>query len=336
MQQPLPEPLIGQAPPFNPHQVTSRRPRGMRRSWRLWGLVAGLILVGAGAFVAQRWASSWTPEAKAKLRVETSQIEPPGYKIEASLPAPVMKQDTAPPIPKQAAEAPQQQPQRAITRPGPPARPRPLPTAISWNVQPQGEPPQDWFADGRRPMLAKGCALRPGASLIPAVLNTVIESEIPGQVIATTSEDVFDVDGVGRLLVPQGTKLVGLYKSDLSLGSRRLGMVWTELTMPDGTQLALDNANGMDVAGSMGVGGTVTTAWGQVIFTAALFSIFDAAQRSAVPDGTYANDLAAASANQFSRTGQQVVTKMLEQAVKIRIPAGTQIEVSVGKTVQVC
>ena len=207
---------------------------------------------------------------------------------------------------------------------------------MTWQVTAQGSPDLSWFSDGRRPHLAHGCALRPGASLIPAVLETVMQSEVSGQVLASVSEDVYDADGVGRLLIPQGTKLVGVYNSDLTFTSRRLGIVWTELTMPNGTQLNLAEANGMDVAGSMGMGGEVTTAWGQVIAVAAVFSIFEAAQRATVPDDDYASNLGDAAANQFARAGTQVVRKLLDSAVKIRIPAGTQLNVSVGRTLQVC
>jgi type IV secretory pathway VirB10-like protein len=106
--------------------------------------------------------------------------------------------------------------------------------------------------------------------------------------------------------------------------------------MPSGRQLALADSNGMDIAGSMGVGGTVTTNWGQVIATAALFSVFDVAQRAFVSDGSYQGDMAEAASNNFAKTGQQVVKQMLEQAVKIRIPAGTPIVASPGKTIRVC
>jgi type IV secretion system protein VirB10 len=336
--------IIGNNPGFNPG-AHGRVRVGIKRGRRFWYLLLGAgVLGGAGWIALQLYVQSWHHEVKAETSVKESQASLPVYKIPANLPVhepPQRKEPparepvaTRPPLPAPEPARPQRQPARAKAQ---------LPSQIAWTGAVQGEPPSGWFVDGRRPMLAKGCALRPGASLIMAVLNTVVQSEVAGQVIATVSGDVENVDGVidpetGKLktLIHDGTKLVGLYKSDLTLGSRRLGMVWTELTQPDGSQLSLDQSSGMDVAGSMGVGGIVTTNWGQVIATAALFSLFDVAQRETVADGSYQGDVADAAASQFSKTGQQVVKQMLEQAVKIRIPAGTQIVVSVNKTIQVC
>ena len=127
-------------------------------------------------------------------------------------------------------------------------------------------------------MLAKGCALRPGASIIKASLVTAIQSEVAGQAVAQVTEDVYDADGVGRLLIPQGTRVVGVYKSRaaMTFDRERLDFGWTQMTLPDGTQIDLGQADGGDASGASGVGGKVTTPWGNVIATAALLSVFDA------------------------------------------------------------
>ena len=102
-----------------------------------------------------------------------------------------------------------------------------MPTQIAFGVQAPEPPAMDWFQDGRRPMLAKGCALRPGATIIRAVLETTLQSEVAGQAIAEVSEDVYDADRMGRLLIPAGTKVVGVYKRSggLDFQRRRLDLV---------------------------------------------------------------------------------------------------------------
>ena len=113
--------------------------------------------------------------------------------------------------------------------------------------------------DGCRPMLAKGCALRPGATVIKAALVTAVQSEVAGQAVAQVTEDVYDADGVGGLLIPQGTRVVGVYKAAqaMTFDRRRLDFGWTEMTLPDGTQIDLGQADGADASGAAGVGGKV-------------------------------------------------------------------------------
>lgn len=331
---------MAQVPHFDPGAQARRRRGGWGRGSRLALLVVAGVVVATGGWIGfQKWLGSWRWDARADTRPGVIESKTPPVTWKAPEPEKVALVRPLPPVQHVDAPAPPRS-----TQPAAKAPPKKLPTAIAFNGQVHGEPPGDWFVDGRRPMIAKGCALRPGvASAITAVLNTTIESEVPGQVLASVVADVPNVDGVidprtGRpkVLLDAGTNLVGIYDGGLDLGSRRMKMAWTEAMLPGGRQVALADANGMDVAGSMGVGGTVTTAWGQVILTAAIFSLFDAGQAAIVPDGGYANDVGAAATNNFARTGQQVIKQMLGQPVKIKIPAGTLITVSVAKTVRVC
>jgi type IV secretory pathway VirB10-like protein len=331
--------IIGNDPQFDPSAAGRAAARGPRRGRRFQRLLWGGIGLGlVGLILAQAWFSGWwNSGAAAAVDVRPNRIDPPAYVLEAPPPPTPTAEPVAPKAPPAPAPEPTR-PARSEAR-----RARELPTKIAIDVKVEGAPAEDWYSDGRRPMLAKGCALRPGASTIPAVLETEVQSEVAGQVIASVSSPVDNVDGVidpdtGRLktLIQQGTKLVGIYKDDLSFNSRRIGIVWTEATMPDGRQIALADANGMDAAGAMGVGGIVSTNWGTVLAVAAVLSVFDAAQKQTVPDGTWSSGLADASANEFARTGQSITKKYLDAATRIRIPAGTPIEVSVAKTVRVC
>ena len=307
--------------------------RRSRRRGRNAVLIGTAFLVGAiGLIVFQKWLGSWGWHAeKAIAEIRPAHAEIPNYKI----PDPPKADVPAPPQPPPVAPEPVKATPRAA-----PARKAELPTQIAWSVQPQGEPDGSWFTDGRRPKLAHGCALRPGASQIHGVTETVINSEVPGQVIATVSENVPDADGVGRTLIPQGTRVVGYYKTGgrgLSFNSRRLGIVWTELAMPDGTQLNLDQSNGMDAAGSMGMGGTVETQWGNLIATAALLTVFDGLQRSATPeDNSLSSNMSASASNNVSRLGREVTQQVFQWEPRIIIPAGTPVVISPNKTIQVC
>ena len=189
-------------------------------------------------------------------------------------------------------------------------------------------------------MLAKGCALRPGATIIKAALVTAVESEVGGQAVAQVSEDVYDADGVGRLLIPAGTRVVGVYKTGggMSFDRKRLDFGWTEMTLPDGTQLDLGKADGADASGAAGVGGRVTTPWGDVIATAALLSVFDA--MATVPASTTGDPTAAAIAtsvgNSTSQVGREVTRRALSIEPEISVSPGTIVTIFPRSTVQVC
>ena len=145
---------------------------------------------------------------------------------------------------------------------------------------------------------------------------------------------------MGRLLIPQGTRVVGVYKAaqGLSFDRRRLDFGWTEMTLPDGTQIDLGKADGADASRAAGVGGKVTTPWGDVIATAALLSVFDA--MATVPAATTGDPIATAIASSAGRStsdvGREVTRRSLSIEPKISIPAGPTVTIFPRNTVQVC
>ncbi|ANC55076.1 hypothetical protein A4249_01875 [Brevundimonas sp. GW460-12-10-14-LB2] len=92
-------------------------------------------------------------------------------------------------------------------------------------------------------------------SVIPAVLETAIDSTQPGPVRAVVSRDVRGFDGT-RVLIPRGSRLFGAYQTDLSPGQSRALVEWTRLVRPDGVTIALSSPAG-DLQGRSGVRGRV-------------------------------------------------------------------------------
>jgi len=283
------------------------------------------VVVGCGAIVAQQWVASLFRSHPAAARPDVIPVQ-----AEPAVFVPARVEPPAPP--------PKEQPPKEQARPAA-AAPK-LPTRTAWDAKPSGEPDMAWFRDGRRPMLAKGCALRPGATVIKAALVTAVQSEVAGQAVAQVTEDVLDADGVGRLLIPQGTRVVGVYKAAqaMTFDRRRLDFGWTEMTLPDGTQIDLGQADGADASGAAGVGGEVTTPWGNVIATAALLSVFDA--MATVPAATTGDPVANAIATSVGRStsdvGREVTRRSLSIEPKISIPAGTPVTIWPRQTVRVC
>ena len=120
------------------------------------------------------------------------------------------------------------------------------------------EPPESAFAarlSGNadvavaRPMSNPGLVVPQGA-VIPAVLETAINSDLPGYTRALVSRDVRSFDGK-TVLIPRGSRLIGQYKSAMSMGQSRAFVIWTRVTRPDGVSVDI----GSPAADELGRGG---------------------------------------------------------------------------------
>ena len=90
----------------------------------------------------------------------------------------------------------------------------------------------------------------PQGAMIPGVLETAINSDLPGYTRAVVSRDVLSFDGK-RVLIPRGSRLIGQYKSAVALGQSRAFIIWTRAIRPDGASIQM----GSPVADSLGRGG---------------------------------------------------------------------------------
>ena len=100
-------------------------------------------------------------------------------------------------------------------------------------------------------------------TLIPAILETAIDTNVPGYVRAVVSQDVRSFDGT-KVLVPRSSRLIGQYQSGLQNGQRRAYVIWTRLIRPDGASVNLASpAVGFD--GTTGLAAWDSTASGRFI-----------------------------------------------------------------------
>ncbi|KQY21580.1 type IV secretion system protein VirB10 [Rhizobium sp. Root482] len=117
-------------------------------------------------------------------------------------------------------------------------------------------------------------AMIPEGTLIPGILETAINSDLPGQVRAITSRDVYSFDG-RRVLIPTGSRLIGEYQSDIMRGQKRIFVIWTRLLRNDGVSVRL-NSIGTDSLGRSGLTGMVDNKWRERFGSAILLSIVGA------------------------------------------------------------
>ena len=121
-------------------------------------------------------------------------------------------------------------------------------------------------------------------TVIAAALVTGIKADLPGDVIATVTEPVYDTATGKFLLIPQGSRILGRYNSQVSYGQSRVQMVWNRIILPDTSSLTLDNLVGTDPAGYAGVEDEVDRHWGRILAGAAVTTLLGVGAELAAPE----------------------------------------------------
>jgi type IV secretion system protein VirB10 len=174
--------------------------------------------------------------------------------------------------------------------------------------------------------------LQAGA-VIPAALLTGLRSDLPGQIAAQVTENVYD-SPTGRIcLVPQGARLIGQYDAQVAFGQTRALLVWTRLIMPDGRSIVLERQPGADAEGYAGLEDEVDNHWG-TLFKAAILSTLLSSGSEVGASGTE-DDLIRAirrgAADSVNQIGQRVVGRSLNVQPSITIRPGFPVRVLVTR-----
>ncbi len=177
---------------------------------------------------------------------------------------------------------------------------------------------------------------------IPAVLATAVNSDVPGSLMAYVSRSVYDSRTQRRILIPQGTKLIGQYDSEITGGQQRLVMVWTQMILPNGQRVALPRVESSDEQGASGVPGHVNRHYARLFGNALMLSVISAGmQLSQPPQGNvYAPPnpgqvAAGAVGQQLGDVAAELIRKHLDIPPTITIPAGTALNVFLREDVVV-
>ncbi len=127
-------------------------------------------------------------------------------------------------------------------------------------------------------------------TVIAGALVTGIKSDLPGDVIATVTEPVYDTATGQFLLIPQGSRILGEYNSQVSYGQSRVQVVWNRIILPDTSSLTLDNLAGTDPAGYAGLEDEVDWHWGRIFAGAALTTLLGVGAELAAPENRQDGD----------------------------------------------
>ena len=179
-------------------------------------------------------------------------------------------------------------------------------------------------------------AMIPEGTLIPGILETAIVSDLPGQIRAITSQDVYSFDG-RRVLIPTGTRLIGEYQSEVTRGQKRIFVIWTRLIRDDGVTVRL-NSIGTDSLGRSGLTGHVDNKFRERFGASILLSIVgggasyltgygsDSASGSNNDDAQRASELARETiAQTFSDMANTVLSENLRIPPTISVSQGERI-----------
>lgn len=191
--------------------------------------------------------------------------------------------------------------------------------------------------------------------LLTAVLETAINTEIPGSVRGVVSRDVYGESG-NEVLIPRGSRLFGSYSSTVSQGQGRVEISWTRLIRPDGVDLAI-SFNASDQFGRSGIPGEVDNKYGSIVASSMLTSILavggvaaaqklltnnattttttNPTQGTTTTTGSAANQAIYDVSKTIIDTVGQVVGNSIDVDPVIRVPQGTRVTVIVNSDINV-
>lgn len=173
--------------------------------------------------------------------------------------------------------------------------------------------------------------LQAGA-VIPAALITGIRSDLPGQITAQVTENIYDSPTGRSLLVPQGTRIIGQYDNNVQFGQRRVLLVWNRLIFPNGRSIVLERQPGADTQGYAGLEDGVDYHWWDLAKAAGLSTLLAVGTELAVSDE---DRLVAAirdgAQDTINDAGQQIIRRQLQVAPTLTIRPGFPVRVVVTR-----
>lgn len=177
-------------------------------------------------------------------------------------------------------------------------------------------------------------------SIIPATLITGIDSDLPGQIEAQVSQNVYDSKTGNNILIPQGSKLVGSYDSQVAYGQSRVLIVWTRVIFPNNQYINLEGMPGADLSGFAGLHDQVDNHYFRIYGSALLMSLFSAGMQLSQPNNNTSNGaptnqqiIAGAMGQQLGQTSTELIQKNINVQPTINIRPGDNFNVLVTRDI---
>ncbi len=169
-------------------------------------------------------------------------------------------------------------------------------------------------------------------AVIPAALITGIRSDLPGQITAQVTVNVYDSPTGRILLIPQGARLIGEYDSEVTAGQTRVLLAWDRLIMPDGRSITLERQPGADGAGFAGLQDRVNQHWGNLLKAAAISTLLGVGvELGADSENDLVRALRRGSQDTINQAGQQIVGRQLNVQPTLTIRPGHPLRVVITR-----
>lgn len=185
--------------------------------------------------------------------------------------------------------------------------------------------------------------------MIDAVLETAINTDLPGPLRAVVSRDIYAESG-REVMIPKGSRLIGSYNSSIQRGQTRVYVIWARIIRPDGIDIKVDSP-GVDSLGRAGVAGYVDNKYFEMFAASILTSSVSiglgiaadsmlderGTSQTSTSDGTTTSSGSAGSQavlqgiRDFSDTSEEILRGILEQEPTITVDQGTRIKVFVNR-----
>ena len=173
--------------------------------------------------------------------------------------------------------------------------------------------------------------LQAGA-VIPAALITGIRSDLPGQITAQVTENVYDSPTGSLLLIPQGTRIIGQYDDGVTFGQRRVLLVWNRLILPGGRSIVLERLPGADASGYAGLEDGVDYHWWDLMKAAGLSTLLAVGTELAASDeDRLIRAIRDGAQDTVNQAGQQIVQRQLQVAPTLTIRPGFPVRIIVTR-----
>lgn len=223
----------------------------------------------------------------------------------------------------------------------------PTPDMAGMLAVPAVQPPAD-LADRQRSFLGQGNS-RPSesasrlidpsspyvvqaGSVIPAALLTGIRSDLPGQITAQVTQNVYDSPTGQTLLIPQGARLIGEYDSEIAAGQSRVLLAWDRLILPGGRSITLDRLPGADAAGMAGLSDRTNHHWGSMLRSAFISTLLGVgAELGADGDDALLRSLREGSQDTINQSGRRLVERQMSVPPTLTIRPGFALRVLVTR-----
>jgi type IV secretion system protein VirB10 len=172
-------------------------------------------------------------------------------------------------------------------------------------------------------------------SIIPGVLISGINAEVPGQIIGQVSEQVYDSATGRHLLIPQGSRLVGTYNATVANGQSRVQIAWTRLNFPDGRKLDLGGMAGTDQAGVSGFRDRVNRHFGARLAAALMTSAFTVTYEVTAPQNgnLYGSAVHRGVGESIVQLGLDMARQEGQRPPTLEIRPGYRFSISVSKDI---